>query len=147
MTPIEFTKGMTILSVAYQGFKDFVINETTIEVWYSFFEDIRADIFIAAVKSFIRSSQYPPKINELLQYCEDCKGIIQIETLSIMLQQGYFHKNVDDNQAMRNYEKANRWLERGTEPQWLKDDMRKYYKLKLANESQLKLKGGDVNAV
>ncbi|MFQ7058728.1 MAG: hypothetical protein ACLRQX_09120 [Turicibacter sanguinis] len=31
--------------------------------------------------------------------------------------------------------KASRWLERGTEPQWLKDDMRKYYKLKLANES------------
>ena len=58
-----------------------------------------------------------------------------------MLQQGYFHEGVDDSQALRNYEKASRWLERGTEPQWLKDDMRKYYKLKLANESQLKLEG------
>ena len=144
MTQVEFTKGMTILSVAYPKFE---VDQMTMEVWYSFFEDIRAEVFIAAVKSFIRSSQYQPKINELLQYCEDCKGIIQIETLSIMLQQGYFHKNVDDNQAMRNYEKACRWVERGTEPQWLKDDMRQYYKLKLASESQLKLKGGDMNAV
>ena len=144
MTQVEFTKGMTILSVAYPKFE---VDQMTMEVWFSFFEDIRADVFIAAVKSFIRASTFPPKINELLQYCEDCKGIIQIEALSIMLQQGYFHKNVDDNQAMRNYEKACRWIERGMEPQWLKDDMRKYYKLKLATESQLKLKGGGMNAV
>lgn len=144
MTQVEFTKGMTILSVAYPKFE---VDQMTMEVWYSFFEDIRADVFIAAVKSFIRASTFPPKINELLQYCEDCKGIIQIEALSIMLQQGYFHKNVDDNQAMRNYEKSCRWVERGMEPQWLKDDMRKYYKLKLATESQLKLKGGGMNAV
>lgn len=147
MTQLEFAQGMTILSVAYQGFKDFNVNQTTIEVWYSFFEDVRADVFIAAVKTFIRASTFPPKINELLQYCEDCKGIIQNQTLSLMLQQGYFHEGVDDSQALRNYEKASRWLERGTEPQWLKDDMRKYYKLKLANESQLKLEGGDKNAV
>lgn len=144
MTQVEFTKGMTILSVAYPKFE---ADKTTLEVWYSFFEDVRADVFIAAVKSFIRSSTFPPKVNELLQYCEDCKGRIQNETLNTMLQQGYFHQGVDDNQAMRNFEKACRWVERGTEPQWLKDDMRQYYKLKLASESQLKLKGGDMNAV
>ena len=144
MTQVEFTKGMTILSVAYSNFE---VDQMTMEVWYSFFEDIRADVFIAAVKTFIRASTFPPKINELLQYCEDCKGVIQNQTLSLMLQQGYFHEGVDDSQAMRNYEKASRWLERGTEPQWLKDDIRKYYKLKLTNEAQLKLKGGDKNAV
>lgn len=144
MTQVEFMKGMSILSVAYSNFE---VDQMTMEVWYSFFEDIRADVFIAAVKTFIRASTFPPKINELLQYCEDCKGVIQNQTLSLMLQQGYFHEGVDDSQAMRNYEKASRWLERGTEPQWLKDDMRKYYKLKLTNEAQLKLKGGDKNAV
>lgn len=138
MTQVEFMKGMSILSVAYSNFE---VDQMTMEVWYSFFEDIRSDVFIAAVKTFIRASTFPPKINELLQYCEDCKGVIQNQTLSLMLQQGYFHEGVDDSQAMRNYEKASRWLERGTEPQWLKDDMRKYYKLKLANESQLKLEG------
>ena len=144
MKQVEFMKGMSILSVAYSNFE---VDQMTMEVWYSFFEDIRADVFIAAVKSFIRASTFPPKINELIQYCEDCKGIIQNETLSNMLQQGYFHQGVDDVQAMRNYEKASQWLERGVEPQWLKDDMRKYYKLKLANESQLKLKGSDTHAV
>ncbi|MFQ6896460.1 MAG: replicative helicase loader/inhibitor [Turicibacter sp.] len=144
MTQLEFTKGMTLLTVAYPRLE---VDQTTMEVWYSFFEDIRADVFIAAVKSFVRSSKFAPTINELLQYCEDCKGRIQNETLNEMLSQGYFHRGVDDNQAMRNFEKACRWVERGTEPQWLKDDMRQYYKLKLSNESQLRLKGGDMNAV
>lgn len=146
MTQVEFTKGMTILSVAYPKFE---VDQMTMEVWYSFFEDIRADVFIAAVKSFIRSSTFPPKVNELLQYCEDCKGRIQNEVLEFMLQQGYFHQGVDDNQAIRNFEKASEWVEYGTEPPWLKDDMRQYCKLKLAYEAeaQLKLKSGDINVV
>lgn len=144
MTQVEFTKGMTLLTVAYPKFE---VDQMTMEVWYSFFEDIRADVFIAAVKSFIRSSTFPPTINELLQYCEECKGRIQNATLNEMLSQGYFHMGVDDNQAMRNFDKACRWIERGTEPQWLKDDMRQYYKLKLSNESQLRLKGGGIDAV
>lgn len=84
MTQVEFMKGMSILSVAYSNFE---VDQMTMEVWYSFFEDIRADVFIAAVKTFIRASTFPPKINELLQYCEDCKGVIQNQTLSLMLQQ------------------------------------------------------------
>ena len=67
MTQLEFTKGMTLLTVAYPRLE---VDQTTMEVWYSFFEDIRADVFIAAVKSFVRSSKFAPTINELLQYCE-----------------------------------------------------------------------------
>lgn len=136
MTQVEFTKGMTLLTVAYPKFE---VDQMTMEVWYSFFEDIKAEVFIAAVKSFVRSSKFAPTVNELLERCEESKIVIMNETLKLMYQQGYFNQGVDDNQAYRNYEKANQWIQRGTEPDWLKDDMRKYKRAQLAQQEQLKL--------
>ncbi|MFQ9519814.1 MAG: replicative helicase loader/inhibitor [Turicibacter sp.] len=136
MTQVEFTKGMTLLTVAYPKFE---VDQMTMEVWYSFFEDIRADVFIAAVKSFVRNSKFAPTVTELLKHCEESKMIILNDTLKLMYQQGYFHQGVDDNQAYRNYEKANQWLQRGTEPEWLKEDMRRYRRMQLGQHDQLKL--------
>ena len=136
MTQVEFTKGMTLLTVAYPKFE---VDQMTMEVWYSFFEDIRADVFIAAVKSFVRNSKFAPTVTELLKHCEESKMIILNDTLKLMYQQGYFHQGVDDNQAYRNYEKANQWLQRGTEPEWLKADMRRYRRMQLGQQDQLKL--------
>ena len=146
MTQLEFTKGMTILSVTYPKFE---VDQTTMEVWYSFFEDIRADVFIAAVKSYVRNSKFAPTVNELLSHCEESKVIILNDTLKLMYQQGYFHQGVDDNQAHRNYEKANQWIQYGTEPDWLKDDMRSYRRAQLNQQGQLKynLNDGDKDAV
>ena len=136
MTQVEFTKGMTLLTVAYPKFE---VDQMTMEVWYSFFEDIRADVFIAAVKSFVRNSKFAPTVTELLKHCEESKMIILNDALKLMYQQGYFHRGVDDNQAYRNYEKANQWLQRGTEPEWLKEDMRRYRRMQLGQQDQLKL--------
>ena len=136
MTQVEFTKGMTLLTVAYPKFE---VDQMTMEVWYSFFEDIKAEVFIAAVKSFVRSSKFAPTVTELLKHCEESKMIILNDTLKLMYQQGYFHQGVDDNQAYRNYEKANQWLQRGTEPEWLKEDMRRYRRMQLGQRDQLKL--------
>lgn len=136
MTQVEFTKGMTILSVAYPKFE---VDQMTMEVWYSFFEDIKAEVFIAAVKSFVRNSKFAPTVTELLKHCEESKMIILNDTLKLMYQQGYFHQGVDDNQAYRNYEKANQWLQRGTETEWLKEDMRRYRRMQLEQQNQLKL--------
>ena len=136
MTQVEFTKGMTLLTVAYPKFE---VDQMTMEVWYSFFEDIRADVFISAVKAFVRNSKFAPTVTELLKHCEESKMIILNDTLKLMYQQGYFHQGVDDNQAYRNYEKANQWLQRGTEPEWLKEDMRRYRRMQLGQQDQLKL--------
>lgn len=136
MKQVEFAKGMTILSVAYPKFE---VDQMTMEVWYSFFEDIKAEVFIAAVKSFVRNSKFAPTVTELLKHCEESKMIILNDTLKLMYQQGYFHQGVDDNQAYRNYEKANQWLQRGTETEWLKEDMRRYRRMQLEQQNQLKL--------
>ena len=136
MTQDEFTKGMTHVTDAYPKFE---VDQMTMEVWYSFFEDIRADVFIAAVKSFVRNSKFAPTVTELLKHCEESKMIILNDTLKLMYQQGYFHQGVDDNQAYRNYEKANQWLQRGTEPEWLKEDMRRYRRMQLGQQDQLKI--------
>ena len=98
MTQVEFTKGMTLLTVAYPKFE---VDQMTMEVWYSFFEDIKAEVFIAAVKSFVRNSKFAPTVTELLKHCEESKMIILNDTLKLMYQQGYFHQGVDDNQAYR----------------------------------------------
>ena len=136
MTQVEFTKGMTLLTVAYPKFE---VDQMTMEVWYSFFEDIKAEVFIAAVKSFVRNSKFAPTVTELLKHCEESKMIILNDTLKLIYQQCYFHQGVDDNQAYRNYEKANQWLQRGTEPEWLKEDMRRYRRMQLGQQDQLKL--------
>ena len=136
MTQVEFTKGMTLLTVAYPKFE---VDQMTMEVWYSFFEDIKAEVFIAAVKSFVRNSKFATTVTELLKHCEESKMIILNDTLKLMYQQGYFHQGVDDNQAYRNYEKANQWLQRGTEPEWLKEDMRRYRRMQLGQQDQLKI--------
>lgn len=127
---------MTLLTVAYPRLE---VDQTTMEVWYSFFEDIKAEVFVAAVKSFVRNSKFAPTVTELLKHCEESKMIILNDTLKLMYQQGYFHQGVDDNQAYRNYEKANQWLQRGTEPEWLKEDMRRYRRMQLGQQDQLKL--------
>lgn len=146
MNQLEFTKGMTILSVTYPRFE---VDQATMEVWYSFFEDIRADVFIAAIKSYVRNSRFAPTVQELLSHCEESKMLILNDTLKLMYQQGYFHQGVDENQAYRNYLKATEWLQRGTEPEWLKEDMRRYRRAQLESSNSLKLdlKGGDKGAV
>lgn len=136
MNQLEFAKGMTILSVTYPRFE---VDQVTMEVWYSFFEDVRADVFIAAVKSYVRNSKFAPTVQELLSHCEESKMLILNDTLKLMYQQGYFHQGVDENQAYRNYLKATEWLQRGTEPEWLKKDMRRYRRAQLESSNNLKL--------
>ena len=46
-----------------------------------------------------------------------------------MKNDGYFTQNgyLDDTHASRNYNKTISWLERGTTPEWLKNDINLYY--------------------
>lgn len=123
-----------MLTIAYPNF---VVNEMTIELWYEFFEGVQGDVFINAVKNHIRTSTFPPKVNELLAKCEDAKESKRNGTLKIMFDDGYFHKNnVSEGQAFKNYEKANEWLQRGVAPDWLKEDMKNYYRQQLTTGSQ-----------
>lgn len=136
MTQLEFAKGMVLLNAAYSNFET---NQTVIEVWFSFFEDVRADVFIAAIKKHIRTSTFPPKVNELLNQCEIQGEIIQNDTLRFMFESGYFHKTVlNDADATKNYKKSLMWSRSKSLPEWLKNDMRGYYKKQITHSEQRK---------
>ena len=140
MTQLEFTKGMTIISMTYQKFD---MDTTMMDIWYSFFEEIRADIFIMAVKSFIRQSKFAPTVTDLLSLCEEQQEVIINETLKLMWDRGYFTQKgvLTEIQAMRNFEKANHWVERKIIPDWFEADMKLYEQFYLENKQQLKLGG------
>lgn len=137
MTEMEFT---TVMSTLPYYYKNFEVNQALLGAWYLFFEDIQLEILKTAIKQHVRSSQYPPNINDLTKLCEDATECMKNETLTLMFRDGYFHRgDLSDVQAQRNYEKANRWVERKVEPEWLKIDMRAYYKMQLGNSDVKRL--------
>lgn len=142
----EFNECMIYLGVAYN--KEFTQNE--IKVYYDFLKNYNIDTLKIAIKNIISKSKYAPKISELIEECENCKSSSRNEVLKYMREAGYFKLGIirsngeqiilTDEHAMRNYEKASRFLERGIVPDWLQEDINYYYKLmkqeKLSGSSQ-----------
>ena len=71
-----------------------------------------------------------PTIAEILDRCDGQAKTYTFDILKIMQEDGYFKRGavgeLDDSQAIRNYEKATMWLGKGIIPDWLLNDMQKY---------------------
>lgn len=71
-----------------------------------------------------------PTIAEILEKCNGQAKTYTFDILKIMQEDGYFKRGalgeLDDNQAIKNYEKATMWLSKGIIPNWLLKDMQKY---------------------
>lgn len=126
MKAIEFTKEMKILAMSYN--KDF--TEETIALWYEQFKNIKKDNLHKAIKQIIITNKYMPSIAELLDGCKKENKKSKLITLEKMKLNGYF-KNTTE------YNKAIKWLEKDITPEWLLNDMKKYF----INENK-KLIGG-----
>lgn len=116
MTKEELTKGMTYLGMAYG--KTFTQPEC--ELYYDFLQEYSYDTFVKAVKGLVKKSKYIPKVNELIEECENNKSNSWFEIIDFMQKQGYFA-------VASEYDKATVWLERNIIPEWFKEDMKKYY--------------------
>lgn len=127
MTETEFVKGLTYLGLAYK--QEFSKTET--EVYYDFLKEYSYQTFVNAIKNIIKTSKFPPKINELIEACESCKEQVKFEVLEYMNIRGYFNDPTE-------YDKANMWLQRGIIPSWLQEDINKYYKDMLSNRLEHK---------
>lgn len=126
MKAIEFTKEMKILAMSYN--KDF--TEETIALWYEQFKNIKKDNLHKAIQKIILTNKYMPSIAELLEGCKEENKKVKLFTLEKMQLNGYF-KNTTE------YNKAIKWLEKDITPEWLLNDMKKYF----INENK-KLIGG-----
>ena len=102
----------------------------------------------SAVRSLIRKNKFMPSIHELIQECEKSIQYEKNSVLERMKDDGYFRRGLfvelDNSQATRNYEKALMWVEQGTIPDWLLEDMRLYGYSgnKLINHNYKALGGG-----
>ena len=118
MSKEELLKGLTYLGTAYG--KEY--NKIECEQHYDFLKDYSYETFILAIKSIIRTSKFLPKITELLEECEKHKEQVKNDVIEFMKSQGYF-------KDIREYEKATLFMERGIVPEWLQNDINRYYKM------------------
>lgn len=118
MSEIELIKGLKFLGLAYG--KEF--DQSECQVYYDFLQDYSYDTFRQAVKSIIKKSKFLPKINELIDECDNFKHQIRYDVVEFMRQRGYF-------KAPEEYEKTTMWLTKGIVPAWLQEDINKYYKM------------------
>lgn len=118
MSEQELVKGLTYLGMAYG--KEY--SKVECEQHYDFLKDYNYETFISAIKSIIRTSKFLPKITELLEECEKHKEQVKNDVIEFMKSQGYF-------KDIREYEKATLFMERGIVPEWLQNDINRYYKM------------------
>lgn len=86
MTKEETAKALTYLGLAYN--KEYTPAEC--EVYHDFLGGYSYDVMKQAVNSIIRSSQYAPRINQLIEACESVKKETRMKVLAFMGDIGYF---------------------------------------------------------
>ena len=114
----SFADSMGYLGLAYG--KEFTQIELT--QYYDFLKEYTDETLTEAIKNIIKSSKFMPKISDLIDECERCKGNIKFEILETMKNHGYF-KDVSE------YEKAGLWISKNCIPDWFREEMKKYYLL------------------
>lgn len=127
MTQLEVTKGLTYLGLAY----NYQYTQAECELYYDFLHEFNYQTFVNAVKNLIRKSKFIPKVSDLIEECNNCKETTKIAVIEFMKDRGYFNQNgfLDDKQASRNYDKTIMFMEKGIVPDWLQNDINKYYKI------------------
>lgn len=128
----ELVKGLKVLGIAYS--KEFTQDECA--TYYEFLQEYSYETFKAAVKNIIKKSKFLPKISELVEECENSKEQVKFEVIEFMKAKGYF-------KASSEYDKTIMWYSKGITPKWLKEDMKKYYRMmqqeKLSYNEQLRI--------
>lgn len=118
MKDFELVQGMQMLGMAYG--KEFTQQEC--ELYYEFLREYSSETFKKAIKNIIRTSKFLPKINELIEACDNAKEQVRFDVLEFMRDKGYFKAPIE-------YEKASLFMERGNVPEWLQKDINEYYKM------------------
>ena len=121
MSEQEFIESMTYLGLAFNK----TYTQEEIKQHYDFLKEYNDTIFTTAIKNIIKTSKFLPKINELIEACENAKSVIRFDVLEYMKQIGYFKDPSE-------YVKASHFMESGIVPSWLQNDINNYYKHQMA---------------
>ena len=143
MDQSKFAKIIAILKVAYPyNFKD--IDEVEVialtKLYMEQLGSYNINVIKRAISSIISKSKFMPSVAEIKEECEEILNNYENDILKGMYEAGYFkkgsYKELSDEQALRNYEKATMWVNKGIIPKWLLEDMIAYgYKPELKLET------------
>lgn len=122
MTEQELIKGLAYLGMAYG--KEY--SKTECEQHYDFLKEYSYETFVTAVKNVIRTSTFIPKISDLINACESAKTATRFDVIEYMNKVGYFKHS-------KEYDKTILFMEKGIVPEWLQNDINKYYKQMVSN--------------
>ena len=129
------------LKTAYPYYFKDLKEEETLGMYAMYEEELsqyNEETLINAIKEIIRTSKYMPSLNEIIEQCEKSRVHQTNKIVDLMWQDGYFKKGaygeLDDSQAYRNYNKTLKFIEEGIIPEWLREDMKKYYNQMLTNK-------------
>lgn len=137
MTQLEFIKCLKYLCSCYNR----KIDNNTLTMWFKYFNDVTYNILLNAIEEIIKESIYFPSISQLKNKCACISNNQVLNVINIMKDNGYFKKGYKEElseiQASRNYEKTLLWLEKGTLPHFLQDDIKKYSTKLITNDNRL----------
>ena len=129
------------LKIAYPYYFKELTNEETLGMYAMYEEELSQyndETLINAIKEIIKSNKYMPSLSEIINQCEKNRIYQANEIVEKMWQDGYFKKGpygeLDEEQAYRNYNKTLKFIEKGIIPEWLREDMKKYYSILIANK-------------
>lgn len=129
------------LKTAYPYYFKELKEEETLGMYAMYEEELsqyNEETLTSAIKEIIRTSKYMPSLNEIIEQCEKSRVHQTNKIVELMWKDGYFKKGAygesDDSQAYRNYNKTLKFIEEGIIPEWLREDMKKYYSQILANK-------------
>ena len=137
MKQLEFIKCMKYLCSCYSR----KIDNNTLTMWFKCFDDVSCNILLNAIEEIVNESIYFPSISQLKNKCTFISNNQVLNIINKMKDNGYFKKGykeeLSDIQASRNYEKALLWLEKGTLPHFLQDDIKRYSTKLITNDNRL----------
>jgi hypothetical protein len=126
------------LKTAYPYYFKDLKEEETLGMYAMYEEELsqyNEETLKNAIKEIIRNSKYMPSLNEIIDQCEKSRTYQANKIVELMWNDGYFKKNnVDESQAYKNYNKTLKFIEEGIIPEWLREDMKKYYNSILTNK-------------
>jgi hypothetical protein len=129
------------LKTAYPYYFRDLKEEETLGMYAMYEEELsqyNEETLTNAIKEIIRTSKYMPSLNEIIEQCEKSRTHQANEIVEKMWKDGYFKKSaygeLDESQAYRNYNKTLKFIEEGIIPEWLREDMKKYYSQMITNK-------------
>ena len=135
------------LKTAYPYYFRDLKEEETLGMYAMYEEELsqyNEETLTSAIKEIIRNNKYMPSLSEIIEQCEKSRVHQTNKIVEKMWEDGYFKKGaygeLDESQAYKNYNKTLKFIEEGIIPEWLRNDMKKYYSQMLTNK-EVKLIG------